>query len=229
MRRSDIEEIEFLLDEDPSEAVALARRIVAEHDDDPDAWGWLAEAQIEEGDFDAALQSLAEYIKRDPDWLEAYTMRAQLLTDLGNFEAAGIELEVARAIDSEDPRLLRSQALHAELQGRFEEADGLYGRAAEADPNQPMPARFDRDKARGAIQKVLREVARDGLKLQVVFEEVPKKASARKLLSRGLELRDSHTVVVYLRNLERELDDEAAVEELAELFEDRLAELVEAS
>ena len=229
MRRSDIEEIEYLLDEDPTEAVKLARRISQETPQDADAWAWLADALMEMGDFEGALRALAEYVQRDPEWMEAYTLRAGLLTELGRFDAANIELEVARALDSEDPRLVRSEAMWHEFQGRFEEADRLYGQAAEIDPAYPPPARFERARAQATIQKVLRDVAKDGLKLQAVFEEMPLKASTGKALSRTMELRDRATVVVYLRNLERELDDQSDLDELAGLFEDRLAELVEAN
>jgi tetratricopeptide (TPR) repeat protein len=229
MRRSDIEEIEYLLDEDPAEAVALSRRLVDETPDDPDTWAWLADAQIENGEYDAALKSLGEYALRDPDWMEAYTLRAGLLAELGRFDAADVELEVARALDSEDPRFLRAEALVHELQGRFAQADELYSKAAEMDPAFPAPPRFDRTRARAAIQRILRDVGKEGLKLQPVFEEIPAKTTGSKLLSRGLELKDKGTLIVYLRNLERELDDEAELEDLESLFEDRLAELVEAN
>ncbi len=228
MRRSDIEEIEYLLDEDPAEAVVLSRRLVDETPDDADTWAWLADAHIENGNYDAALKALAEYAVRDPDWMEAYTLRAGLLAELGRFDAADVELEVARALDSEDPRFIRAGALVHELQGRFEPADELYAKAAALDPSYPPPPRFDRTRAKAAIQRILRDVGKDGLKLTPVFEEIPATGGA-KLLSRGLELRDKGTLVVYLRNLERELDDEAEMEDLESLFEDRLAELVEAN
>ena len=230
MRRSDMEEIEYLLDEDPVEAVALAHRLCDESPDDADAWGWLADAQIEAGQLEAALKTLATYVQHDPEWMEAYTLRAGLMTELGRFDEAGVELEVARALDSEDPRLLRAQALWHKLQGRFDDADALYKQAAELDPaGHPAPVRFDRARARQTIQKVLRDVAKDGLKLTPVFEEIPRKATVGKVLSRPLELRDASTLVVYLRNLERELDDEADLDELGALFEDRLAELIESN
>jgi tetratricopeptide (TPR) repeat protein len=229
VRRSDIEEIEYLLDEDPAEAVVLCRRLVDEGPDDADAWGWLAEAQIENGEYDQALKSLAEYAVRDPDWMEAYTLRAGLLAELGRFDAANVELEVARALDSEDPRFVRAEALWHELQGRFTDADQLYVKAAEIDPAYPPPPRFDRKKVKATIERILRDVGKDGLKLQAVFEEIPAKTPDQKLLSRGLELRDDKTLVVYLRNLERELGDDAEIEDLESLFEDRLAELVEAN
>lgn len=229
MRRSDMDQIEYLLDEDPAEAVGLCRRLCDQTPDDADVWGWLAEAQIAAGDYDAALKSYAEYAVRDPDWLEAYTHRAELLAELGRFEAATVELEVARAMDSEDPLLHKAEALWFELQGQFDKADALYARMAEADPGYPPPPRFDRRRVRQAIERILRDVGKDGPKLQAVFEEVPAKASPRKLLSRGLELRDGRTLAVYLRNLERELTDEAELEDFEHLFEERLAALIEAN
>lgn len=228
MRRSDIEELEYLMDTDPREAVVLAKKLVQENPTDADAWGWQADAQIEAGDYEAALKSLAEYLRRDPDWMEAYTLRSGLLTEMGRFDAAGVELEVARQIDATDTRLLRAEGFWHELQGRLEQADELYARASAVDGLLPPP-RFDRSKAAAAIRGVLKQVAKDGLKLNPVFEEMPAKGSKEQKLSRSLELRDSSTLVVYLRNLERELTTEAEIEDLAELFEDRLAELVEAN
>lgn len=229
MRRSDIEELDYLLDTDPVEAVQLAKRLVEENSGDADAWGWLADAQIEAGEYEGALKALAEYLRRDPDWMEAYTLRAGLLSELGRFDAAHIELEVARSLDSSDPRLLRAEALWHELQGKLGEADRLYGQAGEQDPGSPPPPRFDRNRARDVVLGVLRQVAKDGLKLQATFEEVPPRPAGGKLLSRPLELRDARNVVVYWRNLERELTAEAELDDLAALFEDRLAELVEAN
>lgn len=229
MRRSDIEEIEYLLDENPAEAVAFCLKLSPEMGADPDLWAWLADAHVAAGAYDEALKALAKYVQLDPDWLEAYTWRAELLGDLGRFEASRIELEVARAIDSEDPRLLRAEALTLELQGRFAEADERYATAADVDPAMPAPARFERGAAKQAIQRVLRQIAKEGLKLTAVFEEIPKKADGGRMLSRSLDLLDHGTVAVYLRNLERDLIEGSEIEELELLFEERLAALVEAN
>ena len=229
MRRSDMEEIEYLLEEDPNEAAALCERIVEDMPDDADAWAWLSEAQLATGAYEDALKSLGECALRDPDWIEAYTRRAELMADLGRFDAAEVELEVARALDSEDPRLTWAQAIALELAGRFEKADELYGRAGEMDPTYMPPPRFDRTRAKQAINRVLKDAGKDGLKLNAQFEEIPNKGTAKKLLSRGLELRDSTTVIVYLRNLERQLDAEAELTDREGLFEERLAALVEAN
>ena len=224
-----MDELEVLIDGDPAEAVALAKKITAEIAGDADAWGWLADAHIANGDFESALRALAEYVRRDPDWVEAYALRAGLLSELGRFDAASVELEVGRALDSASPRLVRAEAICCELQGKLKEADGLYDRAAEMDPSEEAPVRFDRAKAKQAINGVLRQVAKSGLKLTAVVEEVPARGAANKLLSRQLELKDEKTLIVYLRNLERELTSEAEIDDLADLFEDRLAELVEAN
>ena len=229
MKRSDMDEIEALIEEDPSAAVELARKVVGEIPGDADAWCWLAEAQVEAGEAEGALASLAAYVERDPDWLIAYTMRAELLAELGRFEAAAVEIAVARAMDSEDPQLLRTEAFCKELGGDFPAADELWRRAAEVEPGDHPPVRFDRARARQAIERVLRDIGKEGLKLKAVFEEVPKIASPRRLLSRSVELRDAGTVVVYFRNLERDLDSESTLQDLADLFEDRLAALVEAN
>lgn len=228
MRRSDIEELEYLLDQDPREAVTLAKKLVGETPADADAWGWLADAHVEAGDYEAALKALAEYLRRDPDWMEAYTLRSGLLTEMGRFDAAGVELEVARQIDATDTRLLRAEGFWHELQGRLEQADEFYSKASAVDGLLPPP-RFDRAKAAAAVHGVLKQVAKDGLKLKAVMEEMPKEGSKDRKLSRPMELRDAGTLVVYLRNLERELTTDAEIEDLAELFEDRLAELVEAN
>lgn len=229
MRRSDIEEIEYLLDENPAEAVAFCQRLRATHGSDPDLWAWLADAQVAAGGYDEALKALAQYIQLDPDWLEAYTWRAELLADLGRFDASRVELEVARAIDSEDPRLVRAEAMAFELQGRFADADERYAAAAEIDPSTPPPARYERSRARQAISRVLRQIAKEGLKLTPIFEEIPQKTDGGRLLSRSLDLLDQGTVAVYLRNLERDLIEGSEIEELELLFEERLAALVEAN
>lgn len=229
MRRSDIEEIEYLMDENPAEAVVFCQKLRQENGEDADLWAWLADAHIAAGAHDEALKALAQYVQLDPDWLEAYTWRAELLADLGRFDASRVELEVARAIDSEDPRLKRAEALSLELQGRFDDADAAYAEAAELDPSLPPPARYERGRARQAIQRVLRQVAKEGLKLTPVFEEIPQRTDGGRLLSRSLDLIDRGTVAVYLRNLERDLIEGSEIEELELLFEERLAALVEAN
>ena len=83
MRRSDIEEIEYLLDENPAEAVAFCKKLSVEMAADPDLWAWLADAHVAAGAYDEALKALAKYVQLDPDWLEAYTWRAELLADFG--------------------------------------------------------------------------------------------------------------------------------------------------
>ena len=51
MRRSDMDDIEILLDDDPAEAVSVCRKLCDQTPDDADVWGWLAEAQVAAGDY----------------------------------------------------------------------------------------------------------------------------------------------------------------------------------
>lgn len=224
MRRTDMEELEALMEEAPQEAVQLAQRLTEETPADPDVWAWLAETQMACGEEEAALRALAEYLRRDPEWVEAYTLRAALLADLGRFAEAGIELEVAASMDAEDPRIARTEATVLELQGQFAAADAAWKRAV-ALGSEP-PARFERDFLQRMCRDVFREAARDGLKLTAVYEEVPTSGGKGKPYGRPVELRDARTAVVYFRNLERELPPDAEPEEVQEVFADLLAEVV---
>lgn len=226
MRRTDMEELEMLMDEEPAEAVRLAQRLTEETPADPDVWAWLAETQMAAGEEEAALRSLAEYVRRDPDWIEAYTLRAALLGDLGRFGEAAIELEVAASIDQEDPRIARTEATVLELQGEFTAADAAWKRAVELG-SQP-PARFEREFLQRMCRDVFREAARDGVKLQVVYQEVPTTGGKGLPYARPVEIREPRTAVVYLRNLERELPADAEGDEIQEIFAELLAEALPA-
>lgn len=224
MRRTDMEELEALMEEAPREAVQLAGRLTEETPADPDVWAWLAEAQMAAGDEEGALKALAEYLRRDPEWIEAYTLRAALLADMGRFAEAAIELEVAASMDTEDPRIAQTEATVLELQGQFAAADAAWKRAVAL--GSPPPARFDREFLQRMCRDVFRAAARDGLKLTAVYEEVPTSGGRGKPFARPVELRDPRTAVVYFRNLERELAADADAEEIQEVFADLLAEAV---
>jgi tetratricopeptide (TPR) repeat protein len=225
MRRSDTEELDALMDEDPQQAIVMAQRIVDESPTDPDTWAWLAETQMSAGDTEGALRSLAEYVKRDPEWIEAYTLRAALLADIGRFSAASIELEVAQSIDAEDPRIARTEATILELQGQFPAADLAWKRAV--DLGSEPPTRLDRTFLQKMCRDVLRDAAREGLKLSATYQEVPTTGGVGKPYARPLERVDARTIIVYLRNLERELPPDAEAEDVQQLFADLLADLLE--
>jgi len=229
MRRSDIDELEFLLDDDPAEAVRLARKIVAEIPADADAWGWLAEAHLAARDHEECLKATAEYVRRDPDWVPIYAMRCDVFAALGRFDAAAVEVEVGRAIDSGSPALLRSEAGLLSLKGEFDAADALYARAAQEDPEVPAPPRFDRQAVKAAVDRILREVVTKGLRLKAVIKEVPESGNARKVMTRELELADAKTLVVYVRNIEASMAAGDEIADFEEFFTDLLAELVDAN
>ena len=130
MRRSDSEAIEAAIEEDPEEAVRLCEALLEEVEDDADIWAYLAESELAAGRGDDALEALAQVVELDPEWIEAFTLRAEILIDQGKLGAAAIELDVAIELDADDARVLRARALMLEVGGDgaddFVEQHGLF-------------------------------------------------------------------------------------------------------
>ena len=211
MRRSDAEQIESMVQYAPAEAVVTLRRSIEDGDNDPDTWAYLAEALSADEQIDEALKAWAHYLTLDPGWPEAYTARAELLVVLGRFEAADVELRMAEELFDDDARVPRARAIWHELQGRFEEAESLYRQAAAIDLTWPVPPRFDRDEARAHLN------AADPSLRGLQIAEIPANKEAGDLM-RPHDRHDDGGLVIYLRNLERELDNDASLDELTHLL-----------
>ncbi len=213
MRRSDSEAIEAAIEDDPDEAIRLCEALLDDDEEDADVWAYLAEAQLAAGRSRKALETLAQVVELDPEWIEAYTLRAEMLMDQDRTDAASIELDVASDLDAEDPRVLRARALAAEIDGAFEDADRLYAEAEEADVLWPAPPRFDRGAIAAALQQAI------GKAVQV--REMPGPGAGRlRMVERG-----KTGMVAYARNLERELDAGGALEDVVLLVEEALEDL----
>ncbi|MEY3015154.1 MAG: Tetratricopeptide repeat [Pseudomonadota bacterium] len=213
MRRSDSEAIEAAIEDDPDEAIRLCEALLDDDEEDADVWAYLAEAQLAAGRSRKALETLAQVVELDPEWIEAYTLRAEILMDQDKADAAAIELDVASDLDAEDPRVLRARALAAELAGAFEEADRLYAEAEDVDVLWPAPPRFERGAMAAALQSAI------GKAVQV--REMPAAGAGRlRMVERG-----KGGLVVYARNLERELDAGGALEDVVLLVEEALEDL----
>ena len=216
MRRSDSEAIESALEEVPEEARALAQQLLRENGEDADLWAYLAECETELGDHDAALKAWGHYITLDPHWPGAYTARAELFADRGDLKAASTELFLAREIADEDPRILRGEALVAEIRGEFDDADDLYEEAEHLDVLSPSPPRLSRE----ALQAALQRAHRGGG--SVVIEEMPSSAIPDGML-RLVDIASDGAATVYIRNLEREFDREASVMDIVEAYESEIS------
>lgn len=215
MRRSDSEAIEAAIEDDPDEAIRLCEALLDDDEGDADIWAYLAEAQLAAGRSRKALETLAQVVELDPEWIEAYTLRAEIMLDQDRGDAAAIELDVAADIDADDPRLLRARALAAELDGDYETADGLYADAEAADVLWPAPPRFDR--ATLAV-----ELARKVGVASIEVREMPASGPGRL---RMIERNAKGGLIAYARNLERELDGGGEIADLALLVEEALDDL----
>ena len=211
MRRSDVEQIEEMVQYAPAEAVLWLRRTLDEGGDDPDIWAYLAEALTAAQEVDEALKAWAHYLTLDPAWPQAYTARAELLVELGRFEAADVELRMAEELFGDDSRVPRARAIWHEIQGRFGPAEEAYRQAASIDLTCSTPPRFDRVQARVFLEHA--NIAPHPLQIA----EIPTDSDAGDLL-RPHDLADDGTLVIYLRNLERELDSDASLEDLEQLL-----------
>lgn len=213
MRRSDSEEIEEALEVAPQEAVRLCEALLDEDDGDPDVWAYLAEARREAGDDLGALEAWAAVVERDPAWVGACTARAEILLDRGEHARAEVEIAVAREMEDDDARVWRIRALAAELRGHLPEAEGLYRGAAERDPLGGAPARLHRAELERALARRLA-----GRGLRAVLRELP---SSPPLL-RQADL-DGTKLTIFVRNIERELDETAEPQDAIELVEQWLS------
>ncbi len=217
MRRSDSEAIELALEEDPNEALELVRELLRESDADADVWGYLAECETVRGDREAALAAWAHYLTLDPHWPEAYTARAELYADVGDLTAARAELALATEVADDDARVYRTDALLAEIAGDLNGADRAYAEGESEDPLWPAPPRFKRGAATRALQKGF-----DGAVVHV--EEMPSGPEGGGYL-RMIDRRGDGSLTFYLRNLERDLDQDAVLDDLVEAAEDALEDL----
>lgn len=214
MRRSDSEAIEAAIEDDADEAIRLCEALLDEDEGDADVWAYLAEAQLAAGRSRRALETLAQVVELDPEWIEAYTLRAEILMDQDRGDAASIELDVAADIDAEDPRLLRARALAAEIAGDYAAADALYREAEETDVLWPAPPRLNRSAMARAIAAQIDAGP-------VLIEEMPGTGPSRlRMIDR-----DGKGLTVYARNVERELDGGGAIEDVVMLVEEALEDL----
>lgn len=211
MRRSLSDLIERALELDPTDALALVDAEIEEGDEDPDLLAYRAEALEAAGEVSAALLAWSTYLEVDPTWPGAYARRAELLADLGRFEAAQAELGMGIELFEDDPRLTRGIALVEELQGNFAAADRAYAAAEEADFTAPAPPRFDRREVGAALE---RELGDEG---PVEVAEVPETAGEWGHC-RPFDVIADGGLIVYLRNLERELEPEATIADLVDLL-----------
>lgn len=215
MKRSIQDTISDLLEDDPISALEYVREQIDADRSDPDLLAFEAECLGELRHFDDAITAWASYLEEDPDYLTAYVERARLLIELGRLDAADGELRTAEELFGEQAEYSFQRGFWLDAKGSFGDADQAYARAAEMDELLDPPPRFD---ARDVAKRVGTAIGR-------VVEVVPMPAEAAAGgLGRLLD-RASGQLVVYQRNVEREMSGFSDVDMFVEIVVDVLAEM----
>jgi tetratricopeptide (TPR) repeat protein len=135
--------LQALRRDDADQAVRLARAWLASAPSDAQAYRWLATAQRQQGEIDAALDNIARAIALDPENADLHLEHAGLL--LGARQIGEAEDALARSTGL-DPNQLHAYVARAHLalgRGELEEAERLSRTAARVSPDDPQLAAID--------------------------------------------------------------------------------------
>jgi len=147
----DLEPLERIYDAldagDAERALSLARQaLVRDAVDDPVLHFLCGVALLELDDPGAASKELARAAELDPDDAEARAHLAEAHYRCGRFDAAERDARAAARSDDTSPHAHWTLGLALERQGRNEEAENEFARAAELAPDEFWPpVRFDAD------------------------------------------------------------------------------------
>ena len=97
---------------------------------------------IDEGRLDRARQEATEATALDPRSVDAWLLRAEVVTDLGQLEEAEAYLERAEGLAPEDPRVARQRGWVLRMQDKLDEAHAAFTHALEL--REDSGARLDR-------------------------------------------------------------------------------------
>lgn len=215
MKRSDQELIEELIEDDPRDALRHVHQLVETGEDDPELQALEAECLAAAGEHNAALRAWAAYITVDPDYAGAYAERARLLIELGRRDAAESEIRAAEEIFGARAEILFQQGFLADSRGDFEAADTLYDAAAALHETLDAPPRLDQTALETALKTALQEALASD-RLTVTVTAMPTTAEEEGI--GRLFDRVGQNVVVYQRNLERDLAGISNVEDAVEMI-----------
>jgi predicted Zn-dependent protease with MMP-like domain len=208
------------------EAIALARALVDEDPDDPEALYLAGSALMESGQLPESEPFLRRALELNESDLDARAALAELLYETCRFDEARAETAVLLEGDPDDPHGHHLASLLAERRGEFAVAEEEERMAHRLAPEAyPLPTRFTRgefDAAVAAAAAELPQKFRDRMSnLAIVVEDVPSLQLVRTLeepspsilgLFVGTPLPEKHlddlprppdAVYLFKRNLER--------------------------
>jgi tetratricopeptide (TPR) repeat protein len=115
-------------------AVKAFRRGLVYDEEDPQLPRLLAEALLKDGQSDAALKQVEEFLKRQPQGSEGYELLAQVLTALGRQNEITTRLEAAADADSKNILLKYMLADRYREVGQVDRAERMYKALLAAQP-----------------------------------------------------------------------------------------------
>jgi len=119
------------------DAVQLARQWTADEPEQPQAHRWLALSLQQQGQYDAALESLQQALALAPDNAELHLQHAGLLLALRQFEAAGSALDRTASLNPNELAAYLMQAHMALLRNDVDEAERITRTATRLDEDSP--------------------------------------------------------------------------------------------
>lgn len=122
------------------EAVRLARQWLASAPGEAQAYRWLATAQRQQGEVDAALDNISRAIALDPENADLHLERAGLLLGARQVGEAGAALARSTGLDPNQFVAYLVQAHLALARGDLDEAERLSRTAARVSPADPQLA-----------------------------------------------------------------------------------------
>jgi tetratricopeptide (TPR) repeat protein len=126
---------ELLSEEKYSAALEVFEALLAEDENDVDAWGNKGICLDELGRYEEAIASYDRAIEIQPDKIEAWVNRGISLGYLGRYEEAIVSYDRAIKIQPDEYEVWYNRGIYLRNLGRYEEAIASYDRAIEIQPN----------------------------------------------------------------------------------------------
>ena len=130
---------------DKEEALALARAATDDDNATASTWAWRGAVERATGNTTAALKSLEQSLRIDPNYVAALKERAELRVDAKDYEHAIEDLKAALSVKAADQETSLKLARVYELAGKPDEAQRIYQSMGVTGPGAPPSGRdFDK-------------------------------------------------------------------------------------
>lgn len=116
----------------------------------------MGDTAMEVDDLKHALEKYDRAVEMAPDWSIAYSGRAECLLAMGRLNEARHDIELALALDQENPQAHWVAAILFELEGKKRNARIHYRKASQLAPDvYHMPTRLSRTAFDNAVRKAI--------------------------------------------------------------------------